>query len=1358
MNKLYKVAILIGSALISLAGCSRPENQSSRLEVSIPALKQNAVSPMSANLVHVVVNVTGPNMSPIFFDWDRHNGTSVPAKIEINDIPTGSDRLIQVLAVYEDGANRRMDFHYGDVTQSLVKASEDVTIHVDKINHATDVLSGSISGRYVNSVSAGSDQGPSGEVLIKFLPPNNKPPLVLEKSIIMNGWFNFFGLSNIPLLYEVIEGKQVLFGGPVHLGNFEASQKTARSMIPVYKYTDQGNIESINLEPELHILGFFGDNALTNDKKVCYTSGEPVQGLHQYNLPISDGSRLTFTNTYPSGTPPTIAQLRSTTSPLNIIFGDGGESSVTTNCNSLMASTATNLYSAFLGMNSTLFGRGREQMGGFRAPFGMVDPQNPANYKIGGEPLVLTAPTGNITFSGKLLPGLTSLVTGIVAYKLNPPIPGAPYPHDEVACAQLQQGAYGATHRGEAAPSIGGAFVLETQIPIASMNDGSTVGICFRGPKGLYSKGAVLHMNGGGGGGGGGGLTHYLRLEPADTSSGYDENSLLLTRNVCHPMRFKSYNNGSDYAVTTETTIANLPNSGDLVFYSTTDCAASTEVSTVIIPDGQNYSETVYVRGTITAPALTINPSISGDSNLGFSPVGNPIKIGNPRLFVEHPYYVNSDACLPYRIHTQYANKHPYSQIGADLAVNVMIEGVTPTFFSNEDNCRNGSPSTNSTITNGYGFVTRWIKASGITGNFPMVVSYSGWEGITATPYRLAATYSEDASNLRMILREYPEVGKCVPVRLALVNSAGSEVVSRNGTEFNISANELNATFHNDSKCHSALAIFNSIPMGESAKEFYMRPLNTLPINFKLGQHDGVPLYFDSPPSAGIATNYITFTPPQLDSKIMGSSHFFNHSILLSVPVGATLSCQRESSGTWSPCPVGTITGNTFNWTANDAVQNYRYQIASNVIGEPTARMVFDTYLIYGPDFKVYNCGAYLENNVDASEVQTALSGNDNVCFGSSLAITCDAPINIGHNQNLIGHPASKTQVNLPSSTNISCMNIEPSSATGGQATIANFNFDLKTGGCAPSGSQVGISVTSGIGGAPFLTNLVNNLFEIETKTGCTAKGISVYNNYSSATVSIIDSTINISGDNPGAIGLYTANNHAGPLNFTHNQIMSSTPDFNTTMIVHDRVTGGSATSTMRISQNLVSGPRLILFDTLNTATTVASTFEFTRNNIDLGAEPITSNIMNFTAGSNHKFAGNRVKFNQASSSYAFLSVSSTQSLDFSVHQNRFVHLSEGHVFSTNVQSAQTSTFYMNQNSFLSTSTSSGNDSLVVSGGGSGVTNILGSGFPDLSWRNRVCETDISNGWINGDAFPVNGSTITQTVETASTPTDYSCY
>src|SRR6185437_5614270 len=81
-----------------------------------------------APISHVAINITGSGMKPIFYGWDGHGNNGAGPNLTFQ-VPGGSQRLFQVLAVYNNGAQL---FYYGGTRQDI-NADTSVTVNVAQI-------------------------------------------------------------------------------------------------------------------------------------------------------------------------------------------------------------------------------------------------------------------------------------------------------------------------------------------------------------------------------------------------------------------------------------------------------------------------------------------------------------------------------------------------------------------------------------------------------------------------------------------------------------------------------------------------------------------------------------------------------------------------------------------------------------------------------------------------------------------------------------------------------------------------------------------------------------------------------------------------------------------------------------------------------------------------------------------------------------------------------------------------------------------------------------------------------------------------------------------------------------------------
>ena len=282
MKKVF--IILIGFFTLAFsASCTRTVNQKTSFQLQLPsdlgASKVGSMAVTAADLNHLIINITGPGISsPIYFSWDSHDGANTPPSSFTLDVPQGSSRLVQVLAVYKDGGDNA--FYYGDIANlSTQSANMSVTINVAALT--SSVGEGQIAGRYINSLSG---TGPTGRLTTKYTPPG-RPSMIIDTSEIFGGYFRAFALDGAQLEY-VLDNGESLFEGPVEAA--AGINLTFASIVnmPAYFRSKGSNTYESRGESNM-TLGWFAPTAIRGTvlagKGVC-NSGAPaypeIQGAY----------------------------------------------------------------------------------------------------------------------------------------------------------------------------------------------------------------------------------------------------------------------------------------------------------------------------------------------------------------------------------------------------------------------------------------------------------------------------------------------------------------------------------------------------------------------------------------------------------------------------------------------------------------------------------------------------------------------------------------------------------------------------------------------------------------------------------------------------------------------------------------------------------------------------------------------------------------------------------------------------------------------------------------------------------------------------------------------------------------------
>jgi hypothetical protein len=467
--------------LTILTSCTRSDDsKSSKLQISIPSSGNGKQS--NEILTHMVVNVSGAGISkPIVINWDNcHECTAAeqiantPTSFMI-EVPSGNDRLIQVLAVYMGTESGSMEFYYGDLRKNLSNAEESAPIVIAAVGTAT-TYSGTIAGRYLT----GPDSGPSGSVAVK-LKPEGKPALIIEESVIVNGWFSVFGLSGIPFVYELSDGT-ILFNQPVNPESslFAPSAQVARVSVPAYNRKSQqggGSPTFSGDDPMVIILGYFGNSAYTASKKVC------VDTSHTFQYMYKKGST-------------SVALTSSTSAPPSNLFADnlqhiymqGGVSMADSACSPINDSNA---YTSVLPMMAAMMdGNGKDGAVPFRIPFGIDISEMMAGHGSTTFDNDFSGATG--VHQGKLLPGASVLIDKIKFFKAS----GQQYEdyhQSSIDCAEIVAGQTAFVPMGEATVASNGSFTLNSNLTESEVESPMGAAACFMLGSNTYKLGVPIY-------------------------------------------------------------------------------------------------------------------------------------------------------------------------------------------------------------------------------------------------------------------------------------------------------------------------------------------------------------------------------------------------------------------------------------------------------------------------------------------------------------------------------------------------------------------------------------------------------------------------------------------------------------------------------------------------------------------------------------------------------------------------------------------------------------------------------------------------------------------------------------------------
>ncbi len=485
---------------LSFVGCTRASVESSTIRIQVPAfMTSNSVSSQALatgdQLGHVSINITGSDIAqPIIYSWDSCHDCSTtpaaPASFDI-EVPIGQSRMIQVLAVYQNSTTQAMTFYYGDSTRSLSQAVEPVTIAISSISQGIQIASGRVMGRYFDSATG----GPTGTVNMLFAPPAGKPKMIINRDFILNGWFTFFMLTDVPFEYQMHATGATLFGGPVSLDSpqFDPNSNAlvyphvVRALVPVRneKKMNNGTTSFMAADPAYFVWGFFGDSTGVGSLPVCKVNmAGPFANIFQY--PSTTTLLTPINSVSPADIPPTKATLFNSTTPYASAYFYGGATAGTGSCNGT-ATTAANLNSAWLSADSKFIdGNGNDSAAGFRVPFQL---QPAAGNSMLGQAVAVDNSVDPRKLTAKVLPGIEQKVDSFQLYKR---VSATKIRLEDPSCPAIAAGAYGFVAAGSAALAADGTVTITSNISAADGNTGVSAVICPAKSGGLLARGLFL--------------------------------------------------------------------------------------------------------------------------------------------------------------------------------------------------------------------------------------------------------------------------------------------------------------------------------------------------------------------------------------------------------------------------------------------------------------------------------------------------------------------------------------------------------------------------------------------------------------------------------------------------------------------------------------------------------------------------------------------------------------------------------------------------------------------------------------------------------------------------------------------------
>ncbi len=601
-------------------------------------------------LAHVSINVSGSGIAnTVVYTWDNCHDcsvpTSVPASFQVT-VPSGTGRLIQILAVYQDSATNQMIFYYGDLTKDLTAATDTAEINVAKVGTG-NITSGRVAGRYFNTATS----GPTGLIDIKYNPGNGKLPLIVENAVIVNGWFSMLMLSGANLVYSVRGTEEILWGQEV---SFESAamdpaensgayfDQRLRAFIPVHieKREESGTIAYKVQDAETFVWGYWGPGAV--GKKVCTSGidGSPVpQRLKQYKTgdlttasPLSVSHYINWNLAVP-----TRAVLTDTVAPYSYVVFQGG-ASMSSGCVSFaddFANQFTNFQKITL---NQVDGNGGDSVAGFTGIF-RNDSNNNFTNVSSADPKVI---------SGNLLPGVEDVFSGLRLFKR---VSSEDYRLEVPKCNELAGLGFTPASSTDVSIAAGGNISLPSNITAAEGASGVTAVICpvkngALAPLGIFMGKWNFNM---GVDHGGGSATQIALVTPQKSVT-----TGALLNNLCTPVELEARTANGDLGYLPGPVTVNLTSSdANVRFYTYSACAGS-----VTSVQANAQRTTIYInRGIAGTASANITASTVGyggnTANISFTDAPGSI---TPKITINAPTTINAYECYPVKFESWNSN------------------------------------------------------------------------------------------------------------------------------------------------------------------------------------------------------------------------------------------------------------------------------------------------------------------------------------------------------------------------------------------------------------------------------------------------------------------------------------------------------------------------------------------------------------------------------------------------------------------------------------------------------------------------------------------------------------------------------
>lgn len=490
----------------------------------------------------------------------------------------------------------------------------------------------------------------------------------------------------------------------------------------------------------------------------------------------------------------------------------------------------------------------------------------------------------------------------------------------------------------------------------------------------------------------------YMRLEGLYTYGGRDNAAHVTKKTItigkCIPVTLNTYNNGGPYALMASLT-ATLPPQSEVEFYAgDPSCAMmGAKVTSITIPLGAAKSGNFYMKLKNFAISQYEFKFTLSSTEVRYNSDG-VFQIGRPKMRANLPPLLVNNLCYPFRIQSFEADgSTPYTFSG-----NVNISANSGSIYSmrsSASTCNTGTATTNAIFSAQPDSTILYFQApaSGVFSNGINIIGPSPILGEYEIQ-NVSATQVAGADNvpthIQMNMPASIEVNKCYKVTLKVMNRAGANVPVPIGTVLNADlrvSDPLVGSFYVNSDC-AGQGNWTSLMNEQYSTDIYFRAHMAQPSVQLFANSDYMMIKGASPTFATIAApapNLMFASLPSFNKAETIGSHEFTGPgntlpVGLSIPAGDSVKCVRMMDQ--SDC-TSKITGSVFNWSFNDAFENYTFQFSINHQG--TYRdLVFAPTTIYGSKF-FRQCDRVLTGVVNLASI-TSVGGNVN-CLASGSVV-----------------------------------------------------------------------------------------------------------------------------------------------------------------------------------------------------------------------------------------------------------------------------------------------------------------------------------------------------------------------------------